>query len=318
MIRKRLMKSIGGYNDEYSAQDGYELWLNALHRYGMNISNVQTPLFFYRQHPESLSKEKSKIRDARKAIKKGFVDKRIGPVKPRVVAVIPAKNTYKRIPNLVLSPIAGKPLIDYTFDAVYETELFESVFVISDDEKVVDYCRNKENVITALRPKDLCLVKIDDILLDAIKRMEDEYNLYPDIVVFLSVNTPLRRAEHIREAFDTLMLYNCDSVVSVYEDTDVHYTHGREGLCALNKGMFLKLPLEKEVLFVDNNAIKAIWRDSIVPGFMLGRLTSHIVMGYEESIIVTNPLNHWLADQILRNGSDFFLNCNEKTKYMRG
>ena len=59
MIRKKCLIEIGGYDEFYSCQDGYYTWLKFIKKY--KVLNVNVPLFYYRQHPESLSKNKKKI-----------------------------------------------------------------------------------------------------------------------------------------------------------------------------------------------------------------------------------------------------------------
>ena len=100
MVRKRLLKSVGGYDERYDAQDGHELWLKVLHR--SQVANVSTPLFFYRQHSGSISRDEGRLLSARRQIKKGLASRQGGGVSPRAVAIIPAKNTYRYFPNLVL------------------------------------------------------------------------------------------------------------------------------------------------------------------------------------------------------------------------
>lgn len=114
MVRKRVMKVIGGYDESHNAQDGHELWLKVLNQYP--IGNVETPLFYYRQHPTSLSTDQTRILNARQEIKRSLLASREqnGEVKPRIVAVVPAKNTYSKLPNVALRDLGGKPLIDHT------------------------------------------------------------------------------------------------------------------------------------------------------------------------------------------------------------
>src|SRR5581483_3605113 len=100
MVRKRALKSIGGYDEQYDAQDGQELWLKILHRFG--VGNVTTPLFYYRQHDSSLSRDGERLRAARQGIKRGLASGKTGGVAPRILGVVPAKNTYRETPDIVL------------------------------------------------------------------------------------------------------------------------------------------------------------------------------------------------------------------------
>ena len=300
MIRKSVLKSIGGYSERYDAQDGYELWLKVLNRY--EIRNVSTPLFFYRRHDSSLSHNEERILNARQRIKRDLENKRSGQVKPRVAAVIPAKNTYEHMPNIVLEPIAGKPLIDHTLRNALEVADLGTVVVSTDDVTVADYCRQFPSVISHLRPVVLSNpeVQLSQVVHNAVEQLEQSHDIYPDIVVVLSVHSPLRRIEHIQEAIDTLILYNVDGVISVYEDVNLHYTHGEHGLEVLNPGILRELRLEREALYVYNGAIKALWRDGITPHDLHGKKLGHIVMTREESFQIKKMFDAWLVEHIIR------------------
>ena len=59
MVRKENLLDIGGYDEEFNCQDGYYLWLQFIKKY--KVRNVNLPLFFYRQHKSSLSKNTEKF-----------------------------------------------------------------------------------------------------------------------------------------------------------------------------------------------------------------------------------------------------------------
>ncbi len=313
LIRKRVLKSIGGYSEETPVQDGYELWLKMLHRF--RVANVSTPLFFYRQHPQSLSADPGRILTARQAIKRRLVEQAKGKVNPRVVAVIPAKNSYPHLPNIVLQEVAGRPLIDHTVNEARRSGAFQAIVVTTDDPEVARHAGGFAGVRTLLRPDSLSdpQIHLSQVLFHAVTVMETQWGLHPDILVVLSVHSPLRRAEQIRQAIDTLILYKTDSVVSVYEDYDLHFMHGPHGLTPLNPGMMQKLRLEREALYVDNGAIKACWRDAVLEESCLGRTVGHVVMPWEDSIQIKRPLDAWLAHQLLLRRSEAAVPVSETT-----
>jgi glycosyltransferase involved in cell wall biosynthesis len=300
MVRARILKSVGGYDERYDAQDGHELWLKVLHR--SRVANVSTPLFFYRQHAGSISRDEGRLLSARREIKKGLAERRANAVGPRTVAIVPAKNTYPDFPNLVLEKFAGRALIDYTITAALESGVCDHVFVTTDDPKVLDHCRAFPGVLAALRPVDLTLphVRLGAVFHDAVRRLEEEHGLYGDILVLLSVHSPLRGPHHVKEAVDTLVLHgNIDNVISVYEDADLHFTHGEHGLEALNKGMLQRVRLEREALYVDNGAINAMWRDVVTPTSFFGRNIGHVRMPMAESFQIRSEFTAWLVERIL-------------------
>jgi CMP-N-acetylneuraminic acid synthetase len=233
------------------------------------------------------------------------VERRAGPVKPRVVAIVGAKNTYEAAPDVVLAHCGGRPLIDYTVESALDAAIFDHVFITTDDPAVVGYCRRWPAALAELRPPELSLphVRLSQVVHHATCRLEREHDIYPDIVVQLSVHTPLRRAEHIRDALDTLLAYDCDSVVSVYEDHELHFVHAADGLAPLNPGMIQQLQLEREALYVDNMAIHALWRDVVTEHDLYGRTVGHIVMTSDESLQTRSALELRIVDLVMRQSA---------------
>jgi CMP-N-acetylneuraminic acid synthetase len=301
MVRKRVLKSIGGYDTEHNAQDGHQIWLKILNRY--KISNITTPLFFYRQHKESLTTDNQRILSARKNIKRSMVKKHKGSVSTHVVGVIPAKNIDKSMPNICLNKIGGKPLIDYSIEAAMNSSLLDDILISTDDQLVVDYCSKKfANIKVYLRPKGLSerSVMLPEVMLDATNYLEDQLNISLDIVVMLNVLSPLRVSSDIDEAVDTLLLYDVDSVTSVYEDHELHFTHGKFGLEPLNKGAMNQIFLERESLFVDNNSVKAFWRDVLSSDTLHGMTYGHFVMPKFRSYRIQDKSTFCIIENLIK------------------
>jgi len=303
MVRKRVLKSVGGYNSDHPAQDGHQVWLNILNRY--EVANVSTPLFFYRQHASSLTTDKEKILNVRQKIKRQAASKFDGEVKPRVIGVVPARNVGTDPSNVCLAPVAGKPLIDYTMEAALSADGLDAVLVASDDRKVLEHCAEFPRVHTYERSLELSQshTKLVQVMKDAVDYMERELELFPDILVTLNVHAPLKRGGDIDEAIDTLLLMSVDSVISVYEDRDLHFHHGQNGMTPLNKGALNRLYLEREALYVDNGAVKASWRDVLAGESLYGETQGHITMPYERSFLVQDKFTQWLVADLLERSN---------------
>ena len=303
MVRKRVLKVVGGYDEKLGRQDGWDLWIKVMHRYG--IANVSTPLFYYRQHASSLSRNEERLLSARSQIKRTFVaksqDGADASVKPRVLAVVPAKNTYARVRDVVLQEVAGKPLLDHTVEAALEAGCTD-VVVTTDDQRVVDYVAERfPSVLTVLRPEELSASdrRVSEVVMDAVRRVEAEHDVHADIVALLSVHSPLRTHRDVETAINSLMIFEADSVSSVYEDHDLHLVHGERGLVPLNPAMERRLRLEREGLYVDNGAMTVSWRDVIAEGTRLVGRVSHIVMPRDRSYQIKSEHDRWIVSQIL-------------------
>lgn len=305
MVRRRVLLTVGGYDLDIPAQDGHELWIKTLFRHG--VAHVETPLFFYRQHGDSLSADESRLLAARRAVKQRAASAHRGPVEPRLVLVIPVKNTYAEAPNLALAPLAGRPLLDYTLDLVEplgRSRRLAAVLVATDDPAVVAHCERR-GLPAYLRDATLSdpLIGLPEIIGDALAHLERSQSIDPDIVVILSAHTPLRRLEHVEEAIDTLLVYPVDHVLSTWEDRDLHYRHARRGLEAVNASEIRATRPEREALYACNGSIHALWRESLAPDrFLRGRI-GHIVMTRSESLMAKKPDERRLLELILSESS---------------
>ena len=72
-VKTQSLKDIGGYDEKYSCQDGYYLWLNFKKKYKIKYATDCT--WYYRIHGKSMSDKTQKILDTRALILKDFIKK---------------------------------------------------------------------------------------------------------------------------------------------------------------------------------------------------------------------------------------------------
>lgn len=300
LVRTEVLRKLGGYDERHDGQDGYELWLKLLPEHG--VAHVATPLFFYRQHAASQSNRQERLLEARRQIKQAMVDGQNGMAGLKIAAIVQAKNSYPHLPNVVLKELAGARLIDYTLEAALRAELFERILVSTDDPEVVRHCQGVQGISAMLRSPGLSGERTSEVqvALDAVAYLEHTLRMRPDILVLLSVHAPLRTAAHIREAVNTLVLHGADSVVSVCEDTDLHFVHGPQGLTPLNPAMHRQIRLEREGLYESNGAVRALWRRVLTEQDVSGQKVGHIVMARPESFQIKNLFDLRLMEYLLQ------------------
>ena len=56
LIRTKILRAIGGYDEDFTCQDGFDLWIRFIQEY--EVENINKPLFYYRQHGKNLRNEK--------------------------------------------------------------------------------------------------------------------------------------------------------------------------------------------------------------------------------------------------------------------
>ena len=299
MIRKECLIAIGGYDERFECQDGYDLWIKFLRRY--KPYNVNIPLFYYRQHADSLTRDYGKILRTRKEIKREFVENHLNGEIPKTLAVIPAIKASNVFPEIALKEIAGKPLIWYTLYQVKRTDMLDRVVVTSDDENIIDYVKQLfPEFETIIRPHEIAKphTRIEPVLSHLLNSLKDRDGYKPETVMLLFNNAPLRRKMHIEKAIDTMAIYDLDSVVSVCEELSYCYQHERNGLVPIQKERELRL--ERKAIYKENGAIFLTKTEHIRQDNTLGKRLGHIVMLPEESIKIDSRFTFWQVEKILQ------------------
>ena len=118
----------------------------------------------------------------------------------QVIAIIPARGGSKGLPRKNIRPLARKPLIAYSIEAALQSDVLNRVAVSTEDDEIAAIAL-KYGAEVLKRPPELAE---DDsttraVLWHHVRELADEGYL-PDAVMTLQPTSPLRRAEHIREA----------------------------------------------------------------------------------------------------------------------
>lgn len=135
-----------------------------------------------------------------------------------MLAVIPARGGSKGIPHKNIKHLAGKPLIAYTIEAALESGIFEKVIVSTDSRKIAEISKQYGAEVPFVRPDEISgdLVSSDEVILHALDFFKGKGKEF-DYVCKLQPTSPLRTAEHVREAYQLMKEKNADFVVSVCE-----------------------------------------------------------------------------------------------------
>ncbi|AZO96318.1 acylneuraminate cytidylyltransferase family protein [Halocella sp. SP3-1] len=136
----------------------------------------------------------------------------------KILALIPARAGSKGVKNKNIRELAGKPLIAYTIIEAVKSNMFEDIIVSTDSKKIADIARRYGADVPFLRPKELALDDshtIDVILhcLDFMRNIDKEYQE----IILLQPTSPLRKAHHIKEAYQLFNKKHADFIISVCE-----------------------------------------------------------------------------------------------------
>jgi CMP-N-acetylneuraminic acid synthetase len=298
LFRKEVLMQLGGYSEVFSCQDGYELWLRFIQKF--EPYNVNIPLFYYRQHPKSITKKQKKLLETRMAIKRGFVEESHDNKIPKVLGVIPVTRNSVYSQNEPFVELSGKPLLWYTLNSISSSKLLDKVVLSSEDDEVLSYAKKFSNIEVIKRSHEFekSTMKMVDLLIDILNKMEMNSGYKPEAVCTLYISTPLRQGHHIDKAIDTMTIFDVESVISVEEELKHCYHHGKHGLVPINiseNGM----RIERQSIYKSNSAIFLSKTETIKGGNLLGKKIGHIIMLPEESVKINSKYDLWTAEKIL-------------------
>jgi len=134
-----------------------------------------------------------------------------------VIGLIPARGGSKGIPRKNLTLLAGRPLIQYTFEAALESKKLDRVILTTDDPEIADFAKGFNIEIPFTRPKSLATdtASTRSVQIHALEWLQQNEGKMPDAVVTLQPTSPLRNAFHIDEAVSEFNSRNVDSVIGV-------------------------------------------------------------------------------------------------------
>jgi glycosyltransferase involved in cell wall biosynthesis len=291
LVSMRALKTVGGYSEDVNAQDGWELWFKLLNR----VSSVQldVPVFYYRQHQQSLSRNFDRLLNARTEIFRKARESLNGSYQPSCLAVIPVRESYPDWDGVPYEMINGKTLLELALESALGARGVTEVVVSSESQAVLNFSKTLEDRLQLkhlrlLRPHGVenVSLKPQAILEHAVEKFKEERGWFPDILIFLSIHAPLRQSVNIDKAIDILILTMSDSVVSVNQEREPMFRHGKRGLELLNPGRFEGLAYEREHLYRFNGAIIGLWSSNLLEGEFFGHSIGYLEMSDSSSIQV--------------------------------
>lgn len=290
MIRTEFLKHVGGYDEAYSCQDGYELWIKFATKYP--VTNIREPLFFYRQHGENLTTNEERILDTRRTIKRDFISKNALDL-PATIAVIPVRNTFLNGTPLAFSELGGKTLLDIKIASALKSPLIQKVVVTSADRSTQDYVQDRynreERVIFVERPVDLARHNVS--LLGTIQHVLSAPECVGEMieaVMILPIEFPFLRAEDIEDAINTMVIFEADSVISVRIERASFFQHHGGGMVPiLDQDKFTRL--EREALYKHVGGMTLTRVSNLKrEGKVLAGKVGHVVVDQATSLGITS------------------------------
>lgn len=138
--------------------------------------------------------------------------------KNRILAIIPARGGSKGLPNKNIKLLNGKPLITYTVEAAFGTAIFDKIIVSTDSQNIADVAERAGAEVPFFRPAEYATDEAStiDVIRHAVEALKEKNEVF-DVICLLQPTSPLRRCEHITEAYALFEEKKANSLVSVCE-----------------------------------------------------------------------------------------------------
>lgn len=293
MVRTRALKSAGGYSEEINAQDGWELWYKLTGRMGAASLNV--PVFYYRQHASSLSRDAGRLLRARSKIFETMAAKQEGSYTPSHLAVLGVRESYPGLEGVPYKHLNGAPLLQHALATISAARTVSAVMVSSKSEEVLRFAEGLETSgavpAHARRLRQTFengeYLPVQEILADAGAQYRETHGSFPDIVSFHSLHTVNRTTAHVDSATDILRVSKSDTVVSVQEEKAALFSYQTQGLRLINPGRLVGLSYDREKLYRFNGALITTWWEVVAEGALLDGNIGYLEMSPAESLHVT-------------------------------
>ena len=134
----------------------------------------------------------------------------------KTIAIIPARGGSKRIPKKNIKPFLGKPIIAYSIEAAFSSNLFDEVMVSTDSEEVAEITKRYGASVPFMRSEKTA----DDysVLADVIVEVINNYKAigkFFDVICCILPTAPFITAQRLIEGGNLLDEKNYNSVTPV-------------------------------------------------------------------------------------------------------
>jgi len=134
----------------------------------------------------------------------------------QVLGLIPARGGSKRLPRKNISPFNGKPLIARTISAGNKSIYIDYLAVSTEDQEIQKTSIDCGVSCVISRPTELASDQATsvDVTFNALQYLEGKVGIF-DYLALLQPTSPLRKVQHIDEAFHVMSEKQAQAVVSV-------------------------------------------------------------------------------------------------------
>ena len=288
MIRSEFLKQLGGYDENYKCQDGYELWIKFTARY--KISNLNTPLFYYRQHGSNLTSNELRILNTRKEIKKNFVAKEKLNI-PDTLAIIPVRRSKIGDVNFYKAKIGNRSILEIKIDQLSKAKNVKDIVVTSEDSNVGEWLKvNYPDIKFIRRSEEIARYNVG--LSETVKNVFSNLNGV-DYASFMLValEYPFVNSDVFDEAIDTMVIFKAAGVLSVRADQSTFFKHDGQGMKPI-ENLENVTKLERDSLFKYCGGVTLCSMENFNEhGKVVYKAMSHVVLEKYSALVIESKFD---------------------------
>ena len=229
----------------------------------------------------------------------------------KILAIIPARGGSKRLPRKNILELCGKPLIQWTIDAVLGCDEIDTVMVSTDCYEIAKIAKNSGAEVPFLRNAELSsdTASSADVVMDVISYYSLQDKEF-DAILLLQPTSPLRTKDDI---FNAIKLYKNKLATSVVSVTECDHSPLWCNILTddLNMDSFIDADIKKlrsqdlPIYYRINGAIYLVdIKDFCTNKSFMPKGTYSLIMSRENSIDIDNKLDFQYAELILKNNND--------------
>lgn len=298
MVRLEYLKALGGYDESFSCQDGFDLWIKFIKFH--KVTNISRSLFSYRQHNTNLTINQDNILETRRKIKRKFAEKYLGSL--NTLAIIPVRNRNFNGESWPLFKYNGKTILDHRIESSFSAKNIDHLVVTSSDPDVLEHLHshydNDSRLLILQRPERLASYDIK--LNHTINFVLDNISKAFEAIALVSIEYPFVKSSLIDEALDTLKIFESESLISVKSSKGPYYRHnGRTLKAILDQDKYTSY--EREALYKSVGGIMVSTLEAFKRNnSLIGGRVSHLLVNDENSFGVLNNFNFRLFKLIIK------------------
>lgn len=244
LIRTKFLRLIGGYDESFTCQDGYFLWINFFSRF--KTKNIETPLFYYRRHKSNLTNNSERILKTRSNIISKFVlenGNKIG----NTLAIIPVRGPKLNLNSIALEKVNdNETVLDLKIKEILKSDYISKIVVTTPDESIIAFLKSRSYDNVEVLQRESKLARLNSGLVDTVNHVLEhiDESKFEAFITF-SVSFPKLDVLYIDNAIKSMYLFDTDSVISVRPENNRYFRASENGLKPiLNQDQFSKLERE--------------------------------------------------------------------------